>query len=160
MSAPIAFQGPLQLLSWSDTGRGMRVVFEVMQDPENPHEFNPFKNFTLRDKKRVGQMFMAVMVQVDPDDDKPVAAPESGPKRSQVAYVLCDDPEFQRWANANAWEVSVHDHDTARSYICARCGVDSRSRLDSNPIAARKFDDMRDEFNEYRDEAFRVGVSK
>lgn len=150
----IAYQGEMQLLSWSNSATGGPKVVIALPDED---ALEPFKRMTLRKGKRAGQRFMAVLVEVD-DQEQPVEQERSGPKPSQVAYLLCNDPDFQRWANANQWDVPVTNADEARTYICTRCGVDSRSDLDRDAMAAAKFDLLHDEFSEYTRTAYRAGV--
>jgi hypothetical protein len=63
----------LQLLDWSETKRGMRVVFEVMEAPDNPFaNGNPFKLYTSKNGKVAGQFFAAALVEIDPGTERPV----------------------------------------------------------------------------------------
>jgi hypothetical protein len=150
----IVYSGEAQLLSWSNSASSGPKIVLALPDEQS---LAAFQRMTLKKGKRAGQRLMLAVVEVG-DDEQPVEQEQSGPKRSQIAYLLCEDGDFRRWANANQWEVSVIDHDSARAYICIRCGVDSRSDLDRDAIAAAKFDQLRDEFQAYKDEAFRVGV--
>jgi hypothetical protein len=150
----IAFQGEVQLLSWSETHRGGAKVVLQLQSAD---DLDAFRSMTVRQGKVAGQRLACVMVEID-DQEQPVEQ-EHGPKRSQIAYLLCEDGDFVRWVNASEWGVHVTDHATARSYICTRCGVSSRSELDRSPVAAAKFDEMRNDFQEYKDQAFRARVA-
>lgn len=150
----MVYTGEAQLLSWSNSASSGPKLVLALPDED---ALDKFKRMTLKKGKRAGQRLMLAVVEVG-DDEQPVDQEPAGPKRSQIAYLLCEDGDFQRWANANQWEVSVHDHDSARAYVCIRCGVDSRSELDRDLTAAAKFDQLRDEFQAYKDEAFRVGV--
>ena len=68
--------------------------------------------------------------------DETIAADK--PKRgllSQWAAMRCAEPEFQKW-------LLVYDEEGAKNRIYEKCGISSRSELDSNKIAANKFDEL------------------
>lgn len=166
-----AFQGHLQLLDWGDNKRGRRVVFEVMDDVENPMEVNPFKEFTSKNGKIAGQIFAAVLVEVDPatgDPKKPLSATqlaaEPAPERaapgwddmkpSQRAAVLCKDAEFQQWLRGEGFP-GCDSEKAARDALCHMLDIDSRSKLDTKGIAFRVFETHVDAFHAWRDEKFK-----
>lgn len=65
-------------------------------------------------------------------------APQEKPKGGELAKqagIWCADPRFQRW-------LKVGSEDLAREKLCEFCGVDSRTELDRNEIAADKFNDL------------------
>lgn len=127
----IAFQGEVMLLQWAESSTRGRTVTLLLSDEGEAH---PFRDFTIRQGKRAGQRFMAVLVQIG-DDEQPVQHPKT---LSQQAFLLCKDPEFYNWASARSFD-SICDEPSARNYICSMLGVDSRSRLDSDPDAADGF---------------------
>jgi len=127
----IAFQGEVMLLQWAESSTRGRTVTFLLDDEGAAH---PFRDFTIRQGKRAGQRFMAVLVQIG-DDEQPVQHPSS---LSQQAFLLCRDKEFHIWANARCFD-SVVDEPSARNYICSMLRIDSRSKLDTDPAAADGF---------------------
>lgn len=127
----IAFQGEVMLLQWAESSTRGRTVTLLLGDEGESH---PFRDFTIRQGKRAGQRFMAVLVQIG-DDEQPVEHPKT---LSQQAFMLCRDPEFYTWASARCFD-SVVDEPSARNYICSMLGIGSRSQLDTNPAAADGF---------------------
>lgn len=150
----IAFKGEMQLLSWSNSATGGPKVVLALADEDSLEQF---KLMTLKKGKRAGQRLMTVMVEID-EQEQPVEQEQSGPKRSQLAYLMCEDGDFQRWANANQWDIPVTNSDEAREFIIVRCGIESRSELDRNMTAAVKFDVLRQEYLRYIDGAYVAGV--
>lgn len=64
-------------------------------------------------------------------------------KLSQWVALRCKDPEFRKW-------LRVPDEATAVTAVRAICEVKSRSELDSNPVAAQRFQQfIRLPFNDY-----------
>jgi len=128
----IAYQGELMLTGWSDTStRGRTVTFQVPEDePEHP-----FKSFVLRQGKRSGTRFMAVLVQVN--DDESIGHQEEHP--SQQAARLCKNPRFWHWASEHTFD-TVASEDSARYFILSLCKISSRSELDNNQQARKVFD--------------------
>ncbi|GAA4321884.1 hypothetical protein GCM10023144_01440 [Pigmentiphaga soli] len=55
---------------------------------------------------------------------------------SRLAGQLCAQPAFQRWLGATTSE-------QAAEAVRARCGIQSRRELDTNPDAARRFHAIR-----------------
>lgn len=127
----IAFQGEVMLLQWAESSTRGRTATFLLDDEGEAH---PFRDFTIRQGKRAGQRFMAVLVQIG-DDEQAVERPKT---LSQQAFLLCRDPEFYNWASARSFD-SICDEPSARNYICSMLGIDSRSLLDSNPAAADGF---------------------
>ena len=127
----IAFQGEVMLLQWAESSTRGRTVTFLLDDEGAAH---PFRDFTIRQGKRAGQRFMAVLVQIG-DDEQPVQHPRS---LSQQAFLLCRDEEFYTWASARCFDAVV-DEPSARNYICSMLRIDSRSRLDTDPAAADGF---------------------
>lgn len=170
MTTP-SFHGVLQLLDWSESKRGRKVVFEVLDDPENPSEVHPFREFTTKAKGVAGQMFAAALVHFDPATDKAVdtaeadrirALPphvETQPKRdmknSNLAGMLCRDPDFWCYADRpNGFRVT--DEATAREWMLKAHGVKSRADFDS-PKYSDGFDQMVIEFNTFRHKPLKIG---
>lgn len=131
-SENIAFQGELMLLNWAESStRGRTVTFQLSEDGDS----HPFKDFTIRQGKRAGQRFMAVLVQID-DNEQPVEQRRTGAQR---AAVLCKDPEFWNWATARQFE-PVNDEQSARQFLLSHLDIQSRSEIDSNPSVSERFE--------------------
>ncbi len=134
LSSIIAYRGELMLTGWSDTStRGRTVTFLVPEDsPEHP-----FKSFQLRQGKRSGTRFMAVLVQIG-DDELPVEQQQQTHTLSQQAAILCKDPRFYHWCTEHSFD-TVTNEDGARYFILSLCQIVSRSELDKNTRAANTF---------------------
>jgi len=77
---------------------------------------------------------------------------------SQVAGTLCSIVTFRRWLAAtsepeDAAQFAVFDIDMAAQAVRTRCGITSRRELDSNIDAARKFRDMRTDYENWMRDA-------
>lgn len=127
----IAFNGEMMLLQWAESStRGRTVTFLLGDDGES----HPFRDFTIRQGKRAGQRFMAVLVQIG-DDEQPV---EQRRTLSQQAFILCRDSDFWTWAQSRSFD-NIDNEAAARNYICSTLGIQSRSEIDSNQDAADGF---------------------
>ncbi len=155
MSEPTpTFAGEVQLRRWSESStQGVQVTFALAESTD----LDKFKGLD-------GKRFMAVLVQIG-DDELPVvdhtkastgAASQQGPnakKASSSARVgdlcwravqWCKEPEFQQWISRAvdfAIDMPVGD-EYARLCVVKVCGVSSRKELDTNPEAARKFNQL------------------
>jgi hypothetical protein len=63
----------VMLLSWSDTASGGAKIVLQLADPD---ELDAFKQMTLAKKGHAGQRLMCVLVEIDPDTERPVQYPE------------------------------------------------------------------------------------
>lgn len=128
----IFYSGEVMLTNWSDNShRGRTVTFRIGED-EDSHPFREHKTST---RKTAGQRYQMVLVELG-DDEKPV---EKTP--SQLAFLLCKNEQFWHFINERSFVV-VDSEEGARSYILEACGVDSRSKLDTNPTARRHWEVM------------------
>lgn len=130
----IAFNGEVMLLQWAESSTRGRTVTFLLNDEGESH---PFRDFTIRQGKRAGQRFMAVLVQIG-DDEQPV---EQRKTLAQQAFILCRDPEFWNWAQSRSFD-HIDNESAARAYICNMLGIKSRSELDTKPEAADGFKRM------------------
>lgn len=143
------FAGEVQFRRYSDTStQGTQIVL-ALPDRESLQSFIGLE----------GKRFMAVLVQIG-DDEQPVTgnpvsanAVKSHIQREPLgdlcwrAVQWCREPEFQEWISKR---VQVSDSNppverseqSARRLICAYCDVTSRKELDTNPEAARKFNQL------------------
>lgn len=149
------FQGEIQFRRYSDTStQGQQVVFAV-QDRE------ALECFIGKEGKR----FMAVLVEVG-DDEQPVKSdigiPTSAKPREQLgdlcwrAVQWCKEPEFAEFLSRVFYEAYprgmsapayANDDAPGREAWCkyalqVLCSIGSRKELDTNPEAARKFNQL------------------
>lgn len=139
------FAGEVQLRRWSESNtQGVQVTFALAESAD----LDKFKGLD-------GKRFMAVLVQIG-DDEQPVDARNSGdvpkPGKSRNdreplgdlcwrAVQWCKDPEFISWMASLAALPSMTE-ELARNHILLLCGVESRKELDTNPEAARLFNQL------------------
>ncbi len=141
------WQGEVQLLGWSETNtRGRTITLQLGEDEET----HPFKYSNTRHGKTSGKRFVVVFVEIG-DDEKPV---EKTP--SQMAWLLCYDPDFWLWANDQSFE-TVNSDVTARDFILKTCLVQSRGEIDSVGHAKLLWDSLvYDPFCAWRKERYAV----
>lgn len=148
MTLPIAFDGQVQLLDWSETAKGgAKIVLQL----DGPEALEPFRSMTLAKRGAAGQRLAAVFVVVD-DDEKPVAVerPKGGPL-AKLAGQWCADVRFQNWIGTmygNISEGSNPSEAVARDVLCDVCRIESRAELDHDAQARQRF-------NEYIREPYR-----
>lgn len=96
----------------------------------------------------IGSRVACAMVQIADDEGKAVAEERSAARKkprspSNMAAMLCKEPEFQVWAAAryasDGYGSLPPGEDTARRYIVMVCDIASRSELDSMEAAYVKF---------------------
>lgn len=139
----IAFQGEIMLLQWAESSTRGRTVTFLLDEQTEQH---PFREFAIKSGKRAGQRFMAVLVEID-ENDQPV---QQQMKLSQQAFLLCNDPEFWEWANERTFD-TVDNADAARFWMLGLLGITSRSQIDADPEVADKFKRLvLTPFNTYR----------
>lgn len=131
------------LLQWAESStRGRTVTFLLNEDEET----HPFREFSIKSGKRAGQRFMAVLVQID-DNDQIVSQKQ---RSSQLAYLLCQDQQFWHWANERSFD-RIESESAARSWMLELIGVSSRSELDQSDAARSRFEQLvLQPFNAYR----------
>lgn len=133
------FAGEVQFRRYSDTStQGTQIVL-ALPDREALQSFIGLE----------GKRFMAVLVQIG-DDEQPVAnTPNTGDLKQREplgdlcwrAVQWCKEPEFwdflkQAVCNPGS---EISNETDARYVVQAVCCVESRKELDTNPEAARKF---------------------
>jgi hypothetical protein len=139
----IAFQGEMMLLQWAESSTRGRTVTFLLDETGEQH---PFREFSIKSGKRAGQRFMAVLVELD-ENDQPV---EQQMKLSQQAFIFCNDPQFWEWANERTFD-NIDNADAARAFILNLLRITSRSQIDSDPEVADGFKRLiLQPFNAYR----------
>ncbi len=132
-----AFQGEVQFRRYSDTStQGQQVVFAV----QGREELEAFIG-------KEGKRFMAVLVEIG-DDEQPIEQPKPREQLGDLCYravMWCADPEFIKWSNTTThngilWH--LRDEKDAKEFICELCGIASRKELDTNPRAAKAFNEL------------------
>jgi hypothetical protein len=143
MSDIAAFKGELMLLGWAESSNRGRTVTFLLDETEDEH---PFKHFTIKSGKRSGQRFMAVLVEIGADEH-PVSQEA---KPSQVAAIICKDPQFWQWASERSFSKVVSE-ESAKNWIKTELDIMSRSELDTNAGILLRFNaNILHPFNEYR----------
>ena len=135
------FAGEVQFRRYSDTStQGTQIVL-ALPDRESLQSFIGLE----------GKRFMAVLVQIG-DDERPIPPNPAELKPREPlgdlcwrAVQWCKEPEFHGWINSVThggvmWHVKTHED--AREFVCEMCEVASRKELDTNPEAARKFNQL------------------
>lgn len=135
MTVPVAFQGEVQLLGWSEShSTGAKIVLQLA----DADDLEAFKLMTVAKGKVAGQRLAIVAVEIG-DDEQPVTPPNSGgikPKGEKLAWLaiqLCKNPKFWDFAG-------VSNELNAREWLLTMCGsINSRSDLDTDEEAAGLF---------------------
>jgi len=96
----------------------------------------------------VGARYQTVMVRID-ENEQPYKRPQREHTVSNRAAILCKDQLFQRFLveSGLSWDMSEKAAETS---IKETCGIDSRSKLDSDADARSTFDEMIKEFEEWK----------
>lgn len=115
------FSGEVQLAGWSESHTGGCKVTLWLPSSD---DLEPFRALTARKGNTAGHRFMAAFVEIG-DDELPVQSPKQKTGAlCLLAVQWCKDPQFQIWAN-------VQDEESAKEFILATCGCDSRKDLDA-----------------------------
>lgn len=122
----IAYQGEIQLLGWSESDRGGRVVKFQCSGDDDEH---PFKCFPSKAR------FMVVFVQVG-DDEQPVQQERvvdalAGQLCSNVCAQVCKDKDFWTWIEGQVWGVPITSEKKATEVVKELLGIESRRELDA-----------------------------
>lgn len=135
------FAGEVQFRRYSDTStQGTQIVL-ALPDREALQSFIGLE----------GKRFMAVLVQIGDDEQPVLNTPKTGDLKPREplgdlcwrAVQWCKEPEFIRWVETQTLADPGHgDEALAKRYICDMCHVSSRKDLDTNPEAARKFNQL------------------
>ena len=72
------------------------------------------------------------------------------------AAMLCQDSRFRLYLDRRRrakFKLDIpdgtHTADDARDFICQVCAIESRTELDHNPAAAKRFNDIQRYYNRY-----------
>jgi hypothetical protein len=139
MTIPSLYSGEAKIrrVSYSST-QGASVVFELP-------DMDAFNQYLGTEGKRV--MLVAVLVG---DDEQPVAPQRlrvEPRKRSARAFLMTQDPTFQRYMHTErGWDDGASGADEAIKFLC---GIDSKSKLDSDEWAAAEFEKLCTEYNQW-----------
>lgn len=67
---------------------------------------------------------------------------------AQQAGILCNDPQFQKFAaTRQGWPGKSFNASASAEYLRQVCGIDSRRALNTNPQARARFQILRTEFD-------------
>lgn len=95
-----------------------------------------------------GQRYQLLMVRLG-DDEMPASNEHKPYRLSQKAAMLCSQPEFWAWITEEYGDPCV-DKDAAANWVRQACGVESRSMLDTNQVAAEIFWNIMRQYDEWR----------
>lgn len=70
--------------------------------------------------------------------------------RAQQAGIACNEPDFRRYLALDCDGILMFDLDMAADDVRQRCGVQSRSELDRNKDAGRKWDRLYSDYQMWR----------
>lgn len=130
MTTPIAFQGEMMLAGWTDGhSAGPKIAFFLA----DKRDLDVFRDMTVKKGNMAGQRFMAVLVEIGPDE-KPVPL-----GLSQRAALMCKSAGFWQFVEAKSGfsrDGAPAREQHATDYLRQFCGIDSRSELDRNERAA------------------------
>lgn len=132
MSAPKAIQA--RYADWRPV-KGRKVLQIVLEVPlEQQGEVLNMIGAPLPDR----DLWVAVAVLSDQKNDS-----HKGGPLARSAGILCSEGAFQRWCDAS-------DPCGAADFVRMRCGIESRVDLDHDAEAARKFRDLKSEYEAWR----------
>jgi len=92
----------------------------------------------------VGSRYGVALVRIN-DDETAV----NYDNRVKKAGMLCRRREFQYWLNSTGKTESITEED-AISFVYVACGITSRSELNGNAKAQSKFDNMVEEYDNWK----------
>ena len=113
----------------------LRITFDI----EPAHAHDAFKLFAAPGTPAA---IAALQVGYEAKSDMAIPATDKpkGGALSKLAGRWCQDPEFWVWINGVAemtWPIVSAGH--AAEFVRDMCGIDSRSELDHDEVAAEKF---------------------
>lgn len=136
------FAGEVQLRRWSESStQGVQVTFALADSAD----LDKFKGLD-------GKRFMAVLVQIGDDEQPVLNTPKTGDLKQREplgdlcwrAVQWCKEPEFWAFLKQTICNPGseISNETDARYVVQAVCCVESRKELDTNPEAARKFNQL------------------
>ena len=129
---PLQFEARKVALKQDRTGFVLTLAIHPDETPEE----------LLRDF--VGARYACVMVRIKDDE---TATPYTN--RVMTAGILCRTPKFQEFLY-EIYSPQKVDEDVAATLLCNLCGIDSRSELNGNKAAIAKFDELLQEFEDWK----------
>lgn len=97
---------------------------------------------------RTGKRYTLMLVEIN-DQEEPVQAEQETMKLSQIAGMMCNNPNFRAWLKQEFSE-PFPDDEAAAVFIRVLCGVNSRSELDTSPHAASLFRTLLEDYDKAR----------
>lgn len=139
------YDGELMLAGWADTEKGKTIKFWI----DHEADAHPFAGYDRRSSTKVGQMFMAVLVELQDDGaavDKE-AEERTAPRRlSKDAHFIVTGELFQQYLKERTdIEVKLRkrgkvlDANTAKQYVRSMLGIESLKDLDTRADLASRF---------------------
>ena len=90
----------------------------------------------------VGTRYGIAMVRIESDETARVYD-----NRVKTAGKLCRSKDFQEWVGVQLG-LNIVLEETAINYLYSRCGIESRTELNGNTEAQKKFDEMLEEYEQ------------
>lgn len=106
---------------------------------------------TVLDGLKPGERFYMMLVKVMEDDMPATANPadRKAYKCSQLAGMLCNQPDFWQWIT-EAYETPCSNKDEAAAWLREVCNVESRSLFDTDEVAGETFRKFMKEFDDWK----------
>lgn len=138
MSLDPMFSGEVQFVTFADSSKGgPRITVRL-------HDRDELEKFIGKEGKRLA----CVLVEIGDDEQAVQPLPKERPaKLAMDAALVCKNPEFWEYARRDGYPAT---EDGAAQLVRAYCGVGSRSDLNTNPEAARRFAMLMSHFARYR----------
>lgn len=95
----------------------------------------------------VGARYMCALAKVD-DNELPV----NYSNRVKTAGMICRLPLFQKWLRQEN-SLTVHNEDDAVDALYNICGIKSRTELNGNINAQQQFDEMINDYDQWKEES-------
>lgn len=145
-----AMSGEVMLLNWADGPSGATVKF-LLDSELGQH---PFLHCTRRSAEGAGDTFMAVLMELDDDDEvinqtKRERYEKTQQKLSNVAAMMAKHNRFHEWLRETVgdepWEAAG-----ANEWLKRELGISSKAELDGkNRDAIRKFEKIRAKYGDW-----------
>lgn len=98
---------------------------------------------------RTGKRYTLMLIELN-DQEEAVQAEDQKPRKlSQIAGMMCNNPNFRAWLTSEFGEPFL-GAEAAAVFIRETCGIESRSFLDTNEHAANLFRTLLEDYDKAR----------
>lgn len=84
----------------------------------------------------VGARYACALVRIQDDESATVYN-----NRVKTAGMICRDPLFQQFMSEK-YHIDLDDENETAGFLCNKCGIESRSQLNGDPVAQSIFDEI------------------